>query len=386
MAGFSARPVIPTPLRVWPTPKLAGLPRKESRREYLWTEYKTFYILSCMPNRCPKVTMKDVAKEAGVTVGTVSAVLRGSRDRNFYSAVTRERVQAVVNRLGYRVNHAARSLREGKTRTVGVMLDDIALPFLAALIHSTGTALEVHGYSIMLCSVDAARTARESLLQVFARGHVDSFMLAGALTRLSDEDLLHIHNHGHRIVLLERASPDPAIASVGVDNAAGGHLAASHLLQRGCRRLVILGGPSANPMALQRREGALSACRSAGIPSFDAVVLETGGWIAELGYTAMRNHLAAGGHPDSVFACNDLLAWGAIRALREKGIAIPKSVAVIGFDDSPMAAFAEPPLTTIRQPADRMGQAAAELLVSPTLASSPRQHLFTPEIVVRQSA
>jgi LacI family transcriptional regulator len=179
--------------------------------------------------QAPKVTMKQVAGESGVTVGTVSAILRGSRDRIFYSDETRDRVLAVVERLGYRVNPTARSLREGKTRTIGVMLDDITLPFLASLIRATGTALEAHGYSIMLCNLDAASAARESLLQVFARGHIDSFMLAGALTRLSDEDLLDIHRRGHRIVLLERAAPDPAIASVGVDNAAGGRLAANHL-------------------------------------------------------------------------------------------------------------------------------------------------------------
>lgn len=330
--------------------------------------------------------MRDVAHEAGVTVGTVSAVLRGSRDRNFYSTETRERVQAVVARLGYRVNHSARSLREGRTRTVGVMLDDITLPFLAALIHSAGTALEVHGYSIMLCSVAAAGAARDSLLQVFARGHVDSFMLAGALTCLSDEDLLDIHRRGHHIVLLEREAPDPAIPAVGVDNTAGGQLAAQRLLQRGCRRLVILGGPAGNPMALQRREGALTTCRKAGLPASDTVILETGGWTTELGYAAMRTHLAAGGRPDAVFACNDLLAWGAMRALWEQGLAIPDAVAVIGFDDSPMAAFAEPPLTTIRQPADRMGQAAAKLLVSPPLSADCCQALFTPELILRQSA
>jgi LacI family transcriptional regulator len=344
----------------------------------------SFYILRFM--QAQKVTMKQVATEAGVTVGTVSAILRGSRDRIFYSDETRDRVLAVVERVGYRVNPTARSLREGKTRIVGVMLDDITLPFLASLIRATGTALETHGYSIMLCNLDAARAARESLLQIFARGHIDSFMLAGALSHLSDEDLLHIHRRGHRIVLLERAAPDPAIASVGVDNTAGGRLAATRLLQRGCRRLVILGGPASNPMARQRCEGALCTCVQAGLPPSDTLILETGGWTMELGYVAMRNHLATGARPDSVFACNDLLALGAMRALWEKGISIPDAVAVIGFDDSPMAAFAEPPLTTIRQPADRMGQAAAELLVARPLSNAPRQHLFTPELIVRQTA
>ena len=336
--------------------------------------------------RAQSVTMKDVATASGVTVGTVSAILRGSRDRIFYSDATRDRVVAVVARLGYRVNHTARNLREGKTRTVGVMLDDITLPFLAALIRAAGTALERQGYSIILCRVDAAGAAREALLRIFASGHIDSFMLAGALTQLSDSDILDIHKRGHRLVLLERESPDPAIASVGVNNTMGGRLAAKRLLQRGGRRFVVLGGPCGNPMVIQRLEGARAAWRAAGIPASAITVLEAGGWTAELGYAAMRRQLASGAPPDAVFACNDLLALGAMRALREQGLAIPDVVAVAGFDDSTLAAFTDPPLTTIRQPAELMGQAAAEALVTPAAEYSAKQQLFTPEIIVRQSA
>jgi len=333
-----------------------------------------------------KVRMKDVAREAGVTVGTVSAVLRGSRDRIFYSDETRERILGVVGRLGYRVNHAARSLREGKTRTVGVILDDITLPFLASLICGVGKALEPHGYSIILCAVDASEAARESLLQVLARGHVDSFMLAGALGNLTDRDILDIHSRGHHVVLIERESPSPAIPSVRVDNSTGGGLAAAHLLKRGCRRLVVLGGPAGNPMSRQRAEGAQAVWRKGGGATSDVAVLASGGWTADFGYEAVSRHLASGAQPDGVFACNDLLAIGAMRALNEKGFAVPDAAAVVGFDDSPLAAFALPPLSTIRQPVDLMGKAAAELLVARPSAEMDLQRRFSPELIVRRSA
>jgi LacI family transcriptional regulator len=332
-----------------------------------------------------KVTLKDVGRESGVTIGTVSAIVRGSRDRIFYSDETRDRVLAVVAKLGYRVNPAARSLREGKTRTIGVMLDDITLPFLASLICAVGKALEQHGYSILLCNMNAASAARESLLQIFARGHIDAFMLAGALTRLTDEDILAVHQRGHRVVLLERPAPSPVIDSVGVDNQAGGHLAAAKLLARGCHRLVMVGGPAGNAMSHLRIAGALATCRAAGLPESALTVLESGGWTTALGYESMHRHLAAGHRPDAVFACNDQLAIGAMWALTAHQRAIPDAVAVIGFDDSPMAAFAHPPLTTVRQPVAAMGAAAAELLIAPATADHVGQRLFPPELIERQT-
>jgi LacI family transcriptional regulator len=333
-----------------------------------------------------KVTMRQVAAEAGVTVGTISAVLRGARDRNFYSDETRDRVLAVVARLGYRVNPSARSLREGRTRVVGVLLDDLTLPFLASLIRATGRALEAHGYSIMLCHLDAARAPREALLRLFARGHIDAFMLAGALDHLTDRDLLDIHARGHQMVLLERATPTPEIPSVGVDNHQGGALAVTHLVTRGCQRLVVLGGPTGNPMAQQRVAGAQAAWTQQGRPAEDLTIVSAGGWTAELGYEAMNRHLASGVRPDGLFACNDLLALGAIRALNETGCSVPENTAVVGFDDYPLAAYAQPPLTTIRQPAERMGQAAAELLVARPKAEPHSPNLLLPELILRKSA
>jgi LacI family transcriptional regulator len=331
-----------------------------------------------------KITIKQVAAEAGVTVATVSAVLRGSRERNFYSDKTKERVLGVVARLGYRVNPSARSLREGKTRVVGVMLDDITLNFPASLIRATGNALERDGYSILLCSLYAAATPRESLLQAFARGQIDAFMLVGALDHLTDRDILDIHARGHHVVLIERESPSPEIASVRVDNTLGGELACTHLVSRGCRHLVVLGAAAGNPISRQREEGALSAWSRHGLPAADLAVLAAGAWTAEFGYDTMRRHLAAGARPDGVFACNDLLALGAIRALNEKGFSVPDATAVVGFDDSPLAAFATPPLTTLRQPAEQMGQAAAELLMAKSGAN--RQPIFDLELTIRHSA
>lgn len=329
--------------------------------------------------------MIDVAREANVTAGTVSAVLRGQRDRIFYSDETRDRVLAVVQRLGYRVNPAARSLREGKSRSVGVLLDDITLPFLATLIRATGMALQAHGYSIVLCGVEGKAISRETLLRLIHENHLAAFLLAGAMTQLSDQDLLEIERAGHRLVLVERTPPSGTMASVGVDNEAGGRLAAESLLRRRARHITILAGPADNPMARQRAVGTEAALRDANIPAAGIRVLDAGGWTPELGYAVMRDHLAGSRTPDAVVAGNDLLAIGAMRAIRERGLLIPDDIAVVGFDDIALAAFTEPPLTTIRQPAGLMGQAAAELLLDLEPAA-PLQRLLAPELVPRKSA
>jgi LacI family transcriptional regulator len=332
-----------------------------------------------------KLRMVDVAREAGVTAGTISAILRGQRDRIFYSDETRDRVLAVVERMGYRVNSSARSLREGKSRSVGVLIDDITLPFLATLIRATGISLQERGYSILLCGVEGRAMTRETLLHLIHENHLASFLLAGAMTQLSDHDLSEIAKAGYRLVLVERESPLATIGAVRVDNAAGGRLAAEALLKRRARRFLILAGPSGNPMARQRTIGAEAALREAGIAQADIRIMEAGGWTPELGYAAMRDHLGGNWQPDAVVAGNDLLAIGALRAIRERGLSIPEEIAVVGFDDISLAAFTQPPLTTIRQPAERMGQAAAELLLDlESTIALPR--LFAPELVSRQSA
>lgn len=337
------------------------------------------------PVKTTNLRMVDVAREAGVTAGTVSAILRGQRDRIFYSDETRDRVLAVVERMGYRVNSSARSLREGRSRSVGVLIDDITLPFLATLIRATGIALQERGYSILLCGVEGTAMTREKLLHLIQENHLASFLLAGAMSQLSDHDLLEIAKAGHRLVLVEREAPLATIGAVGVDNAAGGRLAAEAVLKRDARRFLILAGPSGNPMAHQRAVGAEAALREAGIAQADIQILEAGGWTPELGYAALRDYLGGKWRPDAVVAGNDLLAIGALRAIRERGLVTPNDIAVVGFDDIALAAFTEPPLTTIRQPAERMGQAAAELLLDQE-STAPRQRLFAPELVSRQSA
>jgi LacI family transcriptional regulator len=337
-----------------------------------------------MPQRIVP-TMKQVAAEAGVTAATVSAVLRGERHRIFYSDETRARVQAIVDRLGYRVNASARRLREGRSRTVGVLIDDITLPFLAAIIRAAGVALHAHDYSIVLCNLEGEEAARENLLRLIRAKQVDSFLLAGALSTLADDDLRAIHDSGQRLVLIEREATFPGIAAVGVDNAAGGRLAAECLLARGGSRFAILAGPQGNPMARRRADGAVAALLDAGIRPSGIEVIETSGWTPDAGDAAMRTYLAGGARPHGVFAGNDLLAIGALRALRECGLAIPRDVGVVGFDDIPLAAFTDPPLTTVRQPAELMGQAAAELLVAQPRPPAPCQRVFAPGLVIRQS-
>ena len=318
-------------------------------------------------------SMKEVAKEAGVSVATVSHVLRGTKR---VSEELTERVRAAAAALGYVPNLQASALRTGRTQTIGVLLPDLSNPFFVALLHALAPAARTAGNVLMVYDAENDSALELAGLQRMAAGQVDGLIWVPV-----DLDAPHVvqrSNPNLPVVTIDR--PVPETDAVVADHVAGGRLVAEHLKQLGHSRVVLLSGPSELPSSRGRRRGFLEGF-APGVPVWEA---ETG-FSHELSHQA-EQHLAGGGF-DAVVCANDMVALGVMRYLRAHGLSVPNDVSVVGFDDVAWASLMEPPLTTVRQPLAALGAAAVRLLLERIAdpARATRRVVMPVELITRSS-
>jgi LacI family transcriptional regulator len=328
--------------------------------------------------------IKDVARLAGVSVGTVSNVLNRP-DR--VSDATRTRVQAAMAELRFVRNESARALRAGRSRTVGVVVLDVANPFFTDVAAGVEEVAEAHGAMTVLCNSgqDAGRERRylDQLVEQRVLGILVTPVDGGG-QRLSE-----VRERGVPVVLVDRAAADPG-CSVAVDDVLGGRLAAEHLLGRGHERLAFVGGPLAIDQVRDRHTGVLAALSAAGRGEGSLVVVETAALAIDEGRAAGARlaALPAARRPTAVFCANDLLALGLLQEMTRRRVGVPEDLAIVGYDDIEFAAAAAVPLSSVRQPRQQLGRAAMELLmdeVRDPVGHAHRQLVFEPELVVRES-
>ncbi|MBN9239204.1 MAG: LacI family transcriptional regulator [Micrococcales bacterium 70-64] len=330
------------------------------------------------------VSVRDVAQHAGVSVGTVSNVMNHP---DKVAAATVVRVRAAIEELGFIRNDAARQLRVGRSKTIGLVVLDVRNPFFTDVARGAEDAAADAGLAVTLGNSDES-TARESTyLDLFEEQRVHGILIspyADITPRLHS-----LRSRGIPVVLVDRTSEDASFSSVSVDDIAGGTLAAEHLLAQGRRRIAFVGGPFAIRQVADRLEGARRAV--AAHPGATLEVVEIGG-LTVLEGRAAGTALAArppAERPDAVFAANDLVSMGLLQALMMQGsrVEVPGEMALIGYDDIDFASAAVVPLSSIRQPSALIGATAVQLLLDeaadPDIA--PRQVEFQPELVVRES-
>jgi len=330
-------------------------------------------------------TSADVAARAGVSRTTVSFVLNGRADAKIPEA-TRERVLEAAAALGYVPHASARQLAGGRSHTIALVLrqsaeqvagDAMLVETLRGLTSEARTA----GLRVMVEALSPSDP--ESSYVSLVRGqHADGLVLSGP--RTDDPAFLELVREGFPVVL-QGSLPDVPVSSVDVDNVAGARQAVEHLIGLGHRRIaMITNAPVVYTAAVQRAEGYREALAAAGIP-YDAGLVDEGGFDAPSGHRAMAAILRRRSF-DAVFVASDVVALGAIGALRERGLHIPEDVSVVGFDDVPLAAFFDPPLTTVRLPAFELGQAAGAALIRRIADPSIADRTLLPiELVVRAS-
>jgi DNA-binding LacI/PurR family transcriptional regulator len=303
--------------------------------------------------------MADVARLAGVSKATVSRALNRSP---LVNEETRLRIERLAQSLRYRINIGAQNLRLGQNRTVGVVMpydrdsrQHLSDPFFLSMLGSVGDALAEHGYEMLLSRVDADEL--DAAVQPYDSGRVVGVVLIGQWR--CHAHLNAIAARGVPIVVWGAQLPDQRYCTVGGDNYAGGLLATRHLL--GHRRRIAFFGDPALPEVSDRLAGYCAALREAGLAP-DPALQVTVPFVPHGGRDGVRALLVRGTPFDAIFACSDLLAVTAINELRTHMRAVPREVAVVGYDDIDLAAHFHPPLTTVRQPVAQAGRALVEAL------------------------
>jgi DNA-binding LacI/PurR family transcriptional regulator len=320
-------------------------------------------------------TLEQVAALAGVSRATVSRVVNGSPK---VSPVVRAQVERAVAKLGYVPNRAARSLVTRRADSVALVASEpharfFSEPFFAGMVRGVSAALAETGVQLLLL-IAQGLPDRQRLQRYVVGGHVDGVLLAS----LHGDDPLPgaLERAGVPAVLVGRpAGPVPA-SYVDADNRGGAGKAVEHLVRRGRRRIATITGPLDMGVGLDRLEGYRDGLAAAGLAA-DEDLVEPGDFTEEGGAAAMARLLARPGPPvDAVFAASDLMAAGALRALRAAGRRVPEDVAVVGFEDSAVARYAQPPLTTVRQPIEEMGRQATRMLLAKIAGETGGMHLI----------
>lgn len=331
------------------------------------------------------VTIREVARQARVSVGTVSNVLAGSAT---VRAELRRRVEDAMRGLDYHPNQIARSLKTRQTKTLGLVISDITNPFFPQVVRGAeDTALAAGYLLITLNTDDNPERERQSLSMLRAR-KVDGLLLTVAASR---DDMNHVEqfrDSGLPIVCIDREVPHIALDLVCSDNVRGAKMCMQHLLSRGHRRIGYLSGSIGLFTAVTRRDGFNQALAEAGIPP-DEKLVRHGDFRFDSGYRLAKEMLLEHQPPTALFASNAMMGFGALKAIHELGLRCPEEVALAMFDDVPFGDVIQPRLTVVAQPAYDMGRVAAELLIARLTGTEtspePVRHMLMPELLVRES-
>ncbi len=331
------------------------------------------------------VTIREVARQAKVSVGTVSNVLAGSAS---VRPELRRRVEEVMRALDYHPNQIARSLKTRQTKTLGLVISDITNPFFPQVVRGAEDAATLHGYLLITLNTDDSAERERRALGMLRAQKVDGLLLTVASGR---EDLTHVtqfRDSGLPIVCIDRSVPGIDLDLVCSDNAHGARMCMQHLLSRGHRRIGFLGGSPGLQTAQQRLEGYEQTLREAGLP-MDPKLVRKGDFRLDSGYRLSKQMLLEADPPTALFASNAMMGFGALKAIHELGLRCPEDVALAVFDEVPFGDVIQPRLTVVAQPAYEMGRVGTELLIARLEGrekSAGAVHLtLTPELLVRQS-
>lgn len=303
------------------------------------------------------VTIADVAAKAGVSTATVSRVLSGLGRA---SSGTQSRVLEAARDLGYRPSEVARSLKRRSTQTLGLIITDIENPYFPQLVRSVEDAARAAGYTVLLCNAADDPDRESAYLDLLVDRRVDGLVIAASSLGARHGDWLTAPPIP--VVLVNTAAPDADLPSIMSDNEGGTRMVTQHLLDLGHRRFGYLMPPPRNVDAPERLAGVRRALRDAGLES-DALEVARGEALVWGGEVAANELLDRAPETTAFIGYNDLMAIGALRAVRQRGRRVPEDASVVGFDDVALAAYVDPPLTTISQRTEEMGRWAVERLV-----------------------
>ncbi len=329
-------------------------------------------------------TIKDVAKIAGVSTATVSHVTNNTR---FVRDDTRARVEQAIATLGYRPNTLARAMVTRRSMSIAYLAGDLKNPFFAEVALGAESVARVYGYTVFFCDADCDGDATQDSRILLDEKRIDGIIdFSSAGHRLLDQDSRH--NAGMRdipAVLFEKKSARPNVASILIDTVGGAHQAVEHLFDLGHRHIAFVSGDVRYASNKNRLVGYRDVLARHGL-AYDERLAVPGHYMAEGGYEAAQHLLALPDPPTAIFASNDLMAMGVMRAAHERGLGIPKGLSVVGFDDLANSRFLVPALTSISFAKFDMGKRAMEILLCMMEGrEAPRETVMPTELITRES-
>lgn len=305
-----------------------------------------------------KVTILDVAAEAGVSFGTVSRVINNDAH---VKKETRERVLSVIEKLNYVANRQARSLAGGKTNSVGVLVPDLGTGYIGEIIRGIDAELSLADMDLILYTTHRTPTKEANYVANLASGMVDGLLLV--LPRQPQDFIETMQQRHFPFVLIDHQGTGQDCPAVGATNWSGGYNATEYLIELGHKRIGFITGSMDLGCAVDRLAGYRSALKTYHLADDPDLIYE-GDFSQTDGYTGALVLLDLPNPPTAIFASNDVMAMGVMDAIRNRGLRVPDDVSVVGFDDIPQASLVRPALTTINQPLEKMGRVAAQVLLS----------------------
>jgi len=323
----------------------------------------------------------DVARESGVSVFTVSAVVN---NKSHVGKSLREKVEAAIRKLNYRPNLVARSLAKQKTHTIGMIVPDIGNPFFPIVVRGAEDAAQKHGYNLLLCNSDDSLDKEEKSIELLLSKRVDGILLTKAAEDFRPSLQQMIKEVNTPFVLVMRTYPKLTKDAVITDDYRGAYEAVSHLARAGRKRIALISGPLKVSNAKERWQGFHDALKAEDLPYEEDLVIE-GDYRLESGYRA--GHSLFSRRPDGIYVSNHLMTVGLLKAAEETGLRCPEDFGLVSFDDYPWLGIFRPRLTTVELPKHQLGSEAAELLIRRIAgdASKPILKKLQPELRIRES-
>ena len=328
-----------------------------------------------------KATLEDVAREAGVSICTVSRVIH---NKGYISENTRKRVKEAIRKLNYRQDMIARSLKTNSTDTIGFIVTDLSNPFFSVMSKGIDRIISKKEYSLLVCNTDSNPSKEMKYLDLLLQKRVDGIILASCGG--TEEKIKEVVDEGTPIVLVDNYIEGFSLDSVTVDNFMGAYKLTSHLLQLGHIRIGLISGPLSESSARERLDGYKSALTDHGI-DFDSKLVTVGDFRLKSGYRNTLELLSIIPSPTAIFATNNFMALGALSALKQKGLRVPSDLALVGFDMVEIASVVSPSITTMAYSPGRIGILAARLLLEKIEGGGGKTQnlLLKPRLLIRES-
>ncbi len=328
-------------------------------------------------------TIRDVAQRAGVAPITVSRVLNNS---GYFRPEIKARVEAAAGELHYVPNQLARSLRSNRTHMLALIVSDVTNPFWTTVARGVEDAASEQGYTVILGNTDENEEKQAAYLSVLLRKRVDGVLLVPA--RSTSEPVKMIQKQGVQVVVLDRAVPGAEVDIVRCSSLDGSHKLIGHLLGQGHRRIAVLAGPKTVSVSHERLAGYKRAFAEARVSTDDALIFH-GEFTIESGQQMMNRVIESGVQPSAIFAMNNFIAIGVLKALHKLSLRVPEDISLVSFDDLPTSLVVDPFLTVVAQPAYEIGQRATQLLLQ--RIADPDGLLFQEvilptELIIRRSS